>query len=144
MNNTTHKPGEIDWLLDDLVSRVPQIRHAVVLSSDGLVVGACGSVSQEDAEVFAAISSGFHSLAKGAGRHFEAGDVVQTVAELKGGMLFVVAAGEGSCLAVLSSTGADVGVVAYEMATLVRRVGEHLTTPARAVDDTVEGGVGAP
>jgi predicted regulator of Ras-like GTPase activity (Roadblock/LC7/MglB family) len=47
--------------------------------------------------------------------------------------LFVTAAGEGSCLAVLSSSSADVGLVAYEMAVLVRRVGEHLAVSPRPV-----------
>ncbi|MFI1166277.1 roadblock/LC7 domain-containing protein [Streptomyces sp. NPDC020801] len=134
MNSHTNGIGELNWLLDDLASRVTQIRHAVVLSDDGLVVGVSQDVSRADAEVFAAISSGFHSLAKGAGRHFSAGGVIQSMVELEGGLLFVVAAGAGSCLAVFSDTGADVGLVAYEMAALVKRVGEHLSTPSRAVD----------
>ena len=32
--------GDLDWLLDDLVLRVGEVRHAVVLSNDGLPVGA--------------------------------------------------------------------------------------------------------
>ncbi|MEV7169867.1 roadblock/LC7 domain-containing protein, partial [Streptomyces sp. NPDC093224] len=31
--------GELDWLLDELVHRVREVRHAVVLSNDGLAVG---------------------------------------------------------------------------------------------------------
>ncbi|WP_055470773.1 roadblock/LC7 domain-containing protein [Streptomyces pathocidini] len=85
----------------------------------------------DDAERFAAIASGFHSLAKGAGRHFRAGGVIQTMVELEDGFLFVVAAGDGSCLAVFTDANADVGLVAYEMARLVDRVGEHLHTPYR-------------
>ncbi|MEU2129825.1 roadblock/LC7 domain-containing protein [Streptomyces sp. NPDC018352] len=126
-----HTSGELDWLLDDLVTRVGEVRHAVVLSSDGLAVGASTALSREDADHLAAVASGFHSLAKGAGRHFEAGDVRQTMVELDEGFLFVVAAGDGSCLAVLSTAFADIGLVAYEMARLVKRVGEHLRTPAR-------------
>ncbi len=34
------RTGELDWLLDDLVLRVSEVRHAVVLSNDGLAVGA--------------------------------------------------------------------------------------------------------
>ena len=41
-------------------------------------------------------------------------------------MLFVTAAGDGSCLCVLSAAEADVGRVAYEMTLMVNRVGEHL------------------
>jgi predicted regulator of Ras-like GTPase activity (Roadblock/LC7/MglB family) len=124
-------PSNLNWLLDELVSRVPEVVHAVVLSSDGLAVGASASLTREDAERFAAIASGFHSLAKGAGRHFQAGGVIQTMVELQGGFLLVVAAGDGSCLAVFCQADADVGLVAYEMARLVKRVGEHLQTPAR-------------
>ncbi|MET9855492.1 roadblock/LC7 domain-containing protein [Streptomyces sp. NPDC006450] len=125
------RSGELDWLLDDLVVRVPEVRHAVVLSNDGLAVGASSALSREDAEHLAAVASGFHSLAKGAGRHFRAGAVRQTMVEMDEGFLFVAAAGDGSCLAVLSGAGADMGLIAYEMARLVKRVGEHLYTPAR-------------
>jgi predicted regulator of Ras-like GTPase activity (Roadblock/LC7/MglB family) len=52
--------------------------------------------------------------------------------------LFVTAAGEGSCLAVLASSSADVGLVAYEMAILVKRVGEHLSVNSRPVPSSAE------
>ncbi|MEU1000402.1 MULTISPECIES: roadblock/LC7 domain-containing protein [Streptomyces] len=123
--------GELDWLLDDLVLRVSDIRHAVVLSNDGLAVGASSGLRREDAEHLAAVASGFHSLAKGAGRHFGAGGVRQTMVEMDEGFLFVAAAGDGSCLALLTAVTADIGLVAYEMARLVKRVGEHLGTAPR-------------
>lgn len=123
--------GDLDWLLDDLVVRVGEVHHAVVLSGDGLPVGASAGLSREDAEHLAAVASGFHSLAKGAGRHFRVGGVRQTMVEMDDGFLFVAAAGEGSCLALLTAVSADIGLIAYEMARLVNRVGEHLRTPAR-------------
>lgn len=131
MTETAQTSGELNWLLDDLVARVAQIRHAVVLSGDGLPVGASSHLSREERERFAAIASGFHSLAKGTGQHFEAGAVVQTMVELEGGFLFVVAAGDRSCLAVFSDANADIGLVAYEMARLVKQVREHLYVPSR-------------
>ncbi|MEU1182806.1 roadblock/LC7 domain-containing protein [Streptomyces sp. NPDC005820] len=123
--------GELNWLLDELVDRVASIRKAVVLSGDGLATGASRDLTREDSEHLAAVASGFHSLAKGVGRHFEAGDVRQTVVELDEAFLFVTAAGDGSCLAVLSDADSDVGQVAYEMTLLVKRVGAHLTTAPR-------------
>ena len=132
MTTTTKPTGDLNWLLDDLVRRVAEVRHAVVLSSDGLAIGASSGLSREDAEHLAAVASGFHSLAKGASRHFQAGGVRQTMIELDRAFLFVTAAGDGSCMAVLSEAEADVGLVAYEMALLVRRVGEHLGTDPRA------------
>ncbi|MFD4576892.1 roadblock/LC7 domain-containing protein [Streptomyces sp. NPDC058417] len=121
----------LGWLLDDLTERVGQVRHALVLSNDGLVSGASTGLRREDAEHLAAVSSGLHSLAKGSGRHFRAGQVRQTMVEFDDAMLFVTAAGTGSCLCVLSAAEADMGQIAYEMALLVNRVGEHLTVDAR-------------
>ncbi|MGW3910392.1 roadblock/LC7 domain-containing protein [Streptomyces sp. NPDC005070] len=129
--DSVQRSGELDWLLDDMVLRVTEVRHAVVLSNDGLAVGASTALRREDAEHLAAVASGFHSLAKGAGRHFGAGGVRQTMVEMDEGFLFVAAAGDGSCLAVLTTVTADVGLVAYEMALLVKRVGEHLHAPPR-------------
>ena len=133
MTGTATPAGaELGWLLDELTTRVPMIRHAVMLSADGLAIATSERISREDGEHLAAVASGLHSLAKGATRHFGSGPVRQTMIEFDQGFLFVVAAGGGACLAVFSQAGADVGLVAYEMARLVRRVGEHLTAPPRS------------
>jgi predicted regulator of Ras-like GTPase activity (Roadblock/LC7/MglB family) len=139
MIDASNRSGELDWLLDELTQQVAHIRHAVVLSNDGLAVGSSSGLRREDAEHLAAVASGFHSLAKGAARHFDAGHVRQTMVELDGGFLFVAAAGEGSCLAVLAGAAGDVGLIAYEMARLVKRVGEHLSTPPRLDADSPVG-----
>jgi len=122
---------ELSWLLDDLVARVSSIRKALVLSGDGLAIGASEGLTREDSEHLAAVASGFHSLAKGVGRHFGVGGVRQTMVELDEAFLFVTAAGDGSCLAVLSDADSDVGLVAYEMVLLVKRVGAHLSSQPR-------------
>ncbi|MEU1308359.1 roadblock/LC7 domain-containing protein [Streptomyces cinnamoneus] len=124
--------GELNWLLDELVERVGSISKALVLSSDGLATGSSEGLTREDAEHLAAVASGFHSLAKGVGRHFAAGEVRQTMVELDQAFLFVTAAGDGSCLAVLADADSDIGQVAYEMTLLVKRVGTHLATAPRA------------
>jgi predicted regulator of Ras-like GTPase activity (Roadblock/LC7/MglB family) len=77
------------------------------------------------------VESGGHRLAKGAGRHFGGGAVRQTMVEMEVGFLFVCAAGDNACLTVLTPEGADIGVVAYEMAMLVKRVGQHLSVDSR-------------
>jgi predicted regulator of Ras-like GTPase activity (Roadblock/LC7/MglB family) len=123
--------GGLGWLLDDLVERVPSARQAVVLSVDGLLMATTHGMAREDAEHLSAIASGFQSLARGAGRHFQAGPVRQTIVEMESAFLFVTAAGTGTCLAVLSSSDADVGHIAYEMAMLVKRVGQHISTNPR-------------
>src|ERR1700755_2483548 len=123
--------GELSWLLDDLVRRVPQVDQAVMLTQDGLAIGASAGLSREDAEHLAALAAGFQSMARGAGEHFGGGRVRQTIIEMESAFLFVSAAGQGTCLAVLSTGDADIGLVAYEMAVLVRRSNEHLGVAAR-------------
>jgi predicted regulator of Ras-like GTPase activity (Roadblock/LC7/MglB family) len=125
--------SELDWLLDDLVARVVYISRAVILSRDGLTIGASSRLSKEDADHLSAAAAGFQSLARGVGRHFGGGPARQIIIEMESEFLFVTAAGEGSCLAVLAASSADVGLVAYEMAVLVKRVGEHLGVGPRPV-----------
>jgi uncharacterized protein len=121
----------LNWLLDDLVDRVPSVQRSVVLSVDGLMMGASKGLTQEDAEHLSAVAAGFQSLARGAGRHFGGGPVRQTIIEMESAFLFVTAAGRGACLAVLAESDADIGLIAYEMAMLVQRVGQNLSTSAR-------------
>jgi len=125
--------GDLAWLVDDLVDRVEQAQHAVVLSTDGLLIAASRGLSREDAEHLSAVAAGFQSLARGAGRHFGGGAIRQTIVEMESAFLFVTAAGKGACLAVLAGQQADIGLIAYEMAMLVTRVGQYLTTPTRSV-----------
>lgn len=127
----TTQTDNIDWLLDDLVERVPSAKQAVVLSGDGLLIGASGGLGRDDAEHLCAMAAGFQSLAKGVSRHFAAGLVRQTVVELESAFLLVMAAGQGACLAVLADGDADIGLIAYELALLVTRVGSRLNAPAR-------------
>jgi predicted regulator of Ras-like GTPase activity (Roadblock/LC7/MglB family) len=126
---------EMNWLLDGLVERVSDIKQAVILSRDGLTAGASQSISREDAEHLSALAAGLQSLAHGAGERFNGGDVRQSVIEMEHAFLFVMAAGQGSCLAVLTGADVDVGLVAYEVAMLVKRVGPHFETPPRYTAD---------
>jgi predicted regulator of Ras-like GTPase activity (Roadblock/LC7/MglB family) len=129
--NGNYPTNQLDWLLDDLVLRVPHIQRAVYLSQDGLALGASRGLDRADAEHLAALAAGFQSLARGAGRHFGGGEVRQTIIEMSAGFLFVTAAGQGTCLAVLTGSDADVGLIAYEMAVLVQRTGDHLQVNTR-------------
>jgi uncharacterized protein len=129
------QPSKLNWVLDEMVGRVPSVSQAVILSRDGLMVGASQGISREDAEHLAALAAGVQSLARGAGQHFKGGEVRQTIIEMETAFLFITAAGQGSCLAVLSSSAADAGLIAYEMAVLVKRIGQHLTTYPRPGQD---------
>jgi predicted regulator of Ras-like GTPase activity (Roadblock/LC7/MglB family) len=131
MTEIASSAGELNWLLDGLVDRVAQVRHGVVLSSDGLRMASSRGLTREDAEHLAAVASGFQSLARGAGQQFGGGAVRQTIVEMESAFLFVTAAGSGACLCVIADADADVGHIAYEMAMLVTRVGQHLSANPR-------------
>ena len=123
----------LGWLLDDLVSRVPEIEKGLVLTRDGLSLGASATLGREDAERLAAIAAAFHGLARGAVRQLGADQARQVIVEMDAAFLFITAASEGSCLAVVSSARADVGLIAYEMAMLIKRVNDHLAVRPRPV-----------
>lgn len=123
--------NELDWLLDDLVQQVSGANRAVVLSSDGLLIGRSTNMSEEDGEHLSAVASAFQSLARGTGRHFGGGHVRQTVVEMDRAFLFVTAAGRGACLALLTSEDVDMGMVAYAMNMMVKRVGAALSAAPR-------------
>ena len=109
-----------------------QAEHAIVLSTDGLLMAASAGLAADDGEHLAAMAAGIQSLARGAGERFGGGQVQQTIVEMESAFLFVTAAGQGACLAVLCRADADVGLVAYEMAMLVTRVGKYvLARPGR-------------
>ncbi|WP_436777881.1 roadblock/LC7 domain-containing protein [Yinghuangia sp. YIM S09857] len=128
---TTATDSRLDWLLTDLVRRVPGTRHAVVLSQDGLVMSHSETFDRDQAEQLAAAASGLSSLARSVGRSFQGGPVRQTLIEMEDAFLFLTAAGRGAHMAVLTDQRADVGVVAFEMNTLVKQVGEYLGTTPR-------------
>ncbi|WP_214107971.1 roadblock/LC7 domain-containing protein [Acrocarpospora catenulata] len=129
----TTASADLAWLLDDLVGRVREARHSIVLSTDGLLLAASRGLAQEDAEHLSAVAAGVQSLARGVSERFEGGPVRQTIIEMKSAYLLVTVAGQGACLAVLCEEQTDIGLVAYEMAMLVTRVGQYLTSPARSV-----------
>ena len=130
----TDTTGQLSWLLDNLVNQVEHVQQAVILSRDGLVVAASQGLTREDGDHLSALAAGVQSLARGAGRHFHGGEVRQTIIEMETAFLFIMAAGEGTCLAVLSSGSANVALVAYEMAMLIRRMGKYLGSPPRVAD----------
>jgi predicted regulator of Ras-like GTPase activity (Roadblock/LC7/MglB family) len=131
MTQTGNPADQLGWLLDNLVSRVANVSQALVLSRDGLAVARSRGMSIEQAEHLSALAAGVHSLARGTGQQVGGGEVRQTIIEMESAFLFVMAAGRGTCLAVLAQAGANLSVMAYEMAMLVRRMGGHLTAAPR-------------
>ena len=77
------QPGQLDWLLDDLVARVANVTKAVILSRDGLAIGASDALTGDDSEYLCDAAAAFQSLARGTSEHFAGGAVRQTVVEME-------------------------------------------------------------
>ncbi|MEU0896678.1 roadblock/LC7 domain-containing protein [Streptomyces massasporeus] len=123
---------QLDQLLTGLVERVADVRHAVVLSEDGLVISRSTAFPRDEAERVAATAAGLMSLSKGISTDVRGGPVRQALVEMAQGYLILTSAGPGAHLVVVSGAGADVGVVAYQMNMLVKKVGEHLSAAPRS------------
>ncbi|MBR8743723.1 roadblock/LC7 domain-containing protein [Nocardiopsis sp. MG754419] len=124
----------LTWLLEGLLERTPGARHALVLSRDGLKLCHTSGLGIDSADHLAAIAAGVQSLAHSASMEFGdgGGGVRQAMAEFYGGLLFIVEAGQGAHLAVITTDAADPGLVGHNMNELVEQMGEHLTAPTRA------------
>ncbi|MDT0320341.1 MULTISPECIES: roadblock/LC7 domain-containing protein [unclassified Streptomyces] len=133
---------KLDWLLENLLSRTPGARHALVLSRDGLKLCRTPELSEDQADQLAAISAGIQSLSHGASIEFGdgTGGVRQSMTEFYGGILFIVEAGDGAHLAIVADEDADVGLIGHNMSELVEQLGEHLSAPPR---HAAEGGESA-
>ncbi len=107
----------------------PLVRPAQDLN--WLITNFVERVAADRVDQLAAVTSGLTSLTQGASRVFEGGAVTQTVVEMQRGLLVVMAISDGSSLAVLAAADCDMGLVAYEMALLVERVGSALTPEVR-------------
>jgi uncharacterized protein len=133
---------DLNWLVSDFVARVPDVAHAIIVSSDGLVVAVSGGFPEGSAERLAAVTSGLASLVQGAASMFEAGSVNQTVVEMDAGVLVVMTVSHGASLAVLAGPDGKMGLIAYEMALLVERAGRMITPAIRDFDQGAIAGHG--
>src|SRR6516162_9994048 len=69
--STPGRPAQdLNWLITNFVERVPDVAHAVVVSSDGLPLAFSAGFPQERADQLAAVTSGLTSLTQGASRVF--------------------------------------------------------------------------
>lgn len=132
MSSSTDR--DLDRMLENLLAVTPGARHALVLSADGLKLCHTAGLGTDRADQLAAIASGMQSLAHGASMEFGdgTGGVRQSMTEFHGGILCIVAAGEGAHLAVITDEDADAGVVGHHMLGLIEQIGVHLGSPPRA------------
>lgn len=130
-----------DWVANRL-TEVKSVRCAVLFSADGMVTGKSESLHQDDADRLGANGTGLMSLAMSVARDYgtppppppsATATVQQLMTQFDGGILFVRVAADGTRMAVITAEDADPGLIAFEMAQLVKQLGtETLSTPARA------------
>jgi predicted regulator of Ras-like GTPase activity (Roadblock/LC7/MglB family) len=132
MNTLSHDARNLNWLVSSFADRVPGVSEAVVVSADGLAMAISAGMARDTADRFSAVASGLVGLAYGAAGRFGGGAVHQVIIEMERSFLFVTGISDGSCLAVVAESTCDVGLIGYEMALLVERVGGVLTPELRA------------
>jgi predicted regulator of Ras-like GTPase activity (Roadblock/LC7/MglB family) len=123
---------QLDWLVNDLVRRVPGVEQSLVVSDEGLTLAVSERVDEVRADQLAAVAAGLASLTRGAARCFDAEPVNQTIVEMATGYLFVTSAGAGTSLAVFADPESDIGVVGYELAQAAVRVAQLLNPRGRS------------
>jgi predicted regulator of Ras-like GTPase activity (Roadblock/LC7/MglB family) len=131
MTEPSARERSLGWLVDSFVHRVPGVKHAVVVSSDGLVIAWSENLARDEADRFAAVASGLIGLAHGASGRFGGGRVNEVIVEMEHAFLFVSGISDGSSLAVMAEEDCDVGLVGYEMAVLGDQTGAVLTPELR-------------
>jgi predicted regulator of Ras-like GTPase activity (Roadblock/LC7/MglB family) len=115
------------WLLEQFVNNTAGVLEAIAVSSDGFLLASSSGSDRENAEQLAAVTAGLASLTRGAADMFGMDRVEQVLIEMTHGHMFVSTISDGSCLAVLADKRADLGLVGYEMALMVDRVGVVLS-----------------
>lgn len=125
------EPPDSAQLVSDLAERVPEVRHVLVVSADGVPLAASRAIPADHLGQLAAITSSLVSLAAGTARILDSGGVTQAVVVMEQGTFVIMAVDAGASLAVLTTAAADLDQVAYEMTMLVERSAAVLTSPAR-------------
>jgi hypothetical protein len=125
------EPPDSAQLVSDLAERVPEVRHVLVVSADGVPLAVSRGIAAGHLGQLAAITSSLISLAAGTARILDSGGVTQAVVVMEHGTFVIMAVDAGASLAVLTTAAADLDQVAYEMTMLVERSTAVLSSPAR-------------
>jgi uncharacterized protein len=128
-------PQDAARLISELTERVPDVSHALVVSSDGVPIAASDGMQPDHLERLAAITSGLISLASAAASAIDGGAVSQALVAMEECTLVIMAVDDGSSLAVLATADADLDQVAYEMTVRVQQARSVLTWPAPGAAD---------
>lgn len=121
-------PKDFGWLLDNFAASTPGVTHALIVSSDGLPLIAAGRMGADLADPLAAMTSGIISLGNNIAAKIGEAGCDQVMLKFPAGHFLFMGIGNLAGFAVLVKDGANLGVVARQMAQLVDAVG-HVLTP---------------
>jgi predicted regulator of Ras-like GTPase activity (Roadblock/LC7/MglB family) len=122
--------GELDFLLDNFLKRVPHVAHIIAVSGDGLLVAADTGLTRDAAERLAAACSGLLSLLRVTGQELGVGPLSHNMSEYDAGFVFAMST-DTTCLLMLADRECDLGQVSFELTDLVNRVGDALSPHTR-------------
>jgi uncharacterized protein len=131
MNQPNHESSGLDWLITDFTERIAGVAHAIVVSSDGVLLAKSDGLPREPATQLALITCGLRGLAKAAAEAFDGVAPIQALVDMQRGLMLVKVISDGASLAVLAASACDMGLVAHEMTLLVEALGEALTPRTR-------------
>ncbi|MBY8345700.1 roadblock/LC7 domain-containing protein [Streptomyces spinosirectus] len=139
---------DLSWMLEDIVTNVPKARHAVLLSADGVPLGASEGLVSKDVRTISAAMAGMQSLSRATSHFIEPVKDPrwhQTIIEFSHGWIFLIGAGEGAYLAAAAEPDVDIQQISFRMHRLVARLGNNLTSPPRvdAEESSADGGASA-
>ncbi|WP_432830645.1 roadblock/LC7 domain-containing protein [Dactylosporangium sp. CA-092794] len=134
MATYANRQGELGWILEALVNEEPDVRHAVAVSADGLLVARSAGLDRDGAERLAAGVSGMASITGGLCRDFHGQAVIYTtVTMLVGTVLILGVPGPAAgALAVVTGSEPEIGRVGAACTRLVKRLGDALSVPPAA------------
>ncbi|MFG3054950.1 roadblock/LC7 domain-containing protein [Kitasatospora sp. NPDC048239] len=123
---------DLSWVLNDVL-QVPGARHAILVSSDGLLLERSSEIGRDDAETNAAAMSSMQSLSRAVAPFVGGGAGMwrQTLLEYDHGWIFLIAAGSGAYLAASTAPDVDMEAMSFRMQQQVGALGRAMTAAPR-------------
>jgi uncharacterized protein len=130
------RSSRLDRVLCELVTQVPEIEAASVVSFDGLPMASALPEGMDEDRV-AAMSAALLSLGERAAEGLGRGELSQVYVEGENGTVFLISADDEAVLVAVAAKGAKVGLMLFEVRQAARAVADVLRveTPLQAVPE---------
>jgi predicted regulator of Ras-like GTPase activity (Roadblock/LC7/MglB family) len=119
------RSARLDRILHELVSQVPEIEAASVVSFDGLPMAAALPPEMDEDRV-AAMSAALLSLGERAAEGLGRGELSQVYVEGENGTVFLVSADDEAVLVAVAAKGAKAGLMLFEVRRAAAAVAQTL------------------